>query len=356
VAEESGHPLTVEHVEAEPLGHDKIVIRVTGRWESRKRVTDARTFLVVESEGRRHRFPAMPEVRKRGLGRHQDWTASFTVPAWLDPRHEARMSLWLGDEEVSLPEVVEAPPEPADVPAGNGKTGPSEHRPGGDPATVSALRAELRERVTAEAQLRGQLAAANAQLDARTEHQSELAATHVDLRQELEQLLALIEHERTERTEVESRAVVLAAEVVEFETRVADLTASRDQLTEETAKLRLELERAAREAVRLRDELVELRSATEQEGAERSLLESRANQLSAELLGLRSELAQSEVTCEAAVSEAEGLRSELEQLGSSLARAREITSNSAGLDEAQALLNEARAVTARLREHGPSNI
>jgi hypothetical protein len=90
----------------------------------------------------------------------------------------------------------------------------------------------------------------------------------------------------------------------------------------------------------------------EQEGAERVLLEGRTAELSEQLGALRTELAHSEVARDAALGEAAGLRQELERLGSELSQARAAVPVDDGLSEAQALLEEARAATARLLRTG----
>jgi len=232
------------------------------------------------------------------------------------------MALWFGNVEIPLPTVsfvAELPDDGTEAPS----AAPASEPPVPEPparaesadrreGTIAALRAELEQRAASEAQLRGALAGASAELEGRVAQQTALEATQMELRRELEGLLALVE--------------------------------------QDSASLRAELERAAREAVHLRDELLQLRSVTEQEGAERVLLEARTGELSGQLAALRTELAQSDVARVAALSEAAGLRAELERLGAELAHAHGTNSVGDGLSEAQSLLVEARAVTARLRE------
>ncbi len=62
-------PLEVEQIESAPLGRAKIGIRVTGHWRGRGRMHEQRAFLVLEVDGRRHRFPAMQEPRRSRLHR-----------------------------------------------------------------------------------------------------------------------------------------------------------------------------------------------------------------------------------------------------------------------------------------------
>ncbi len=396
MSDESRAPVEVDQIEYAPLGRAKIAVRITGRWRGRRRLPDARAFLVIEAEGRRHRFPAMPEPRRPRIGRPGGWAATFALPAGLESHLGEKMTLWLGNVELPLSGpsyVAQLPDVPADAqtaeidetPNGNGNGAqpavaveqaaaelaaavasapgarqPSEPAPEQGPmrmgtgaaelqATVDALRAELRDRGATEAQLRGALAGAKAELESRSEHQTALEATQSELRDQLAELLGLVEAEGAQRTEIESRAMVLAGEVGDLNDRLTEVTQARDQVTDEAGRLRAELERAAREALRLRDELVQLRSVAEQDGAERVLLEARTGELSEQLAALRGELARSEVAREAALGEAAGLRDELDRMGDELTRARGSNTVGAGLSEAQSLLEEARAATARLR-------
>jgi chromosome segregation ATPase len=194
-----------------------------------------------------------------------------------------------------------APPEPPFGPrAPNRET----HAPG-DPRsgplsavllkqTVCALRAELDERAVGSAQLRGALADAQADLEARGATQARLEATHGDLRRELQDLVGLVAQESTRRAQYESEAEVMAARVAELEHELAER--------------------------------------------------------GAELSELQVTLAAATVSRDAAVSEASGLRVELDRLGIELARAREQAGSHAGdLADAQTLLSDARALSARLR-------
>ncbi|HTX44842.1 MAG TPA: hypothetical protein VMD48_01020 [Solirubrobacteraceae bacterium] len=396
---ENTAPIEVDQIDCAPLGRAKIAVRITGRWRSRRRAPDARAFLVIEAEGRRHRFPAMPEARRPRLGRPGTWAATFALPSWLEPHLAGAMSLWIGNVVIPLagpsfvPQLIDVPADastaeidedPEAVAETIEHSEPLEHEPpvaeivteerrGSAPwkpktgevdrrrtskpaeapseleTTIDALRAELRQRAATEAQLRGELAAAKAELDGRSGHQAALEATQGALREQLAELLELAEREGAQRAEVESRAMVLAGELAELQERLAELTSARDQVARETGSLRAELERAAREALHLRDELVQLRAVAEEEGAGRILLEARTGELSQELQAVRAQLAQREVARDAALGEAAGLRDELERLGAELSQARSRGVADNGLREAKSLLDEARAATARLR-------
>jgi hypothetical protein len=408
MSDDGDFPLDIEQIESTPLGRAQIGIRVIGRWRGRARMPDQRAFLVLEVEGRRHRFPAMEEPRRSRLHRSNSWSATFALPAWLEPSPSQQMSLWLGSYELQLPTVLVAEPEEAEMvnpaeqePAARepfvrdeqvvdeqvvdeqvvdeqvvdeqvvdeqvvdeqvvDERSPEPERPpvteerrepavapraadprpaasvatGATEAIVAALRAELQQRAAAEAQLRARLTATKAELDGRVTHQTALEATQKELRSELQQLVPLIEEESARRAEVESRAEALAAELAELHQRVEKANSSRTALVQQAAKLS--------------DELLQLRGAAEQHDAERVLFEARTAELTAEVEALGRQVAQSEVGRESASAEVTALRAELDRLGAELVDARGSRGAGVGLSEAQSLLVEARAVTARLR-------
>jgi hypothetical protein len=383
MSDDGDFPLDVEQIESTPLGRAQIGIRVTGRWRGRARMAEQRAFLVLEVEGRRHRFPAMEEPRRSRLHRSNSWGATFALPAWLEPRLPERMSLWVGGHELQLPSILVAESEEVEMvrpaeqesgaqepfvdgeylvddeevmhaesrdaepvateerrePASAPRAAAPEPAPpratGASDAIVGALRAELQQRAAAEAQLRAQLTATKAELDGRAGHQTELETTHEALRSELEQLVLLIEEESARRVELESRAEALAAEAGELHKRVEEANSSRTRLVQQAAKLS--------------DELLQLRGAAEQHDAERVLFEARTAELTGQVDALGRQLAESEVGRESASAEVTALRAELDRLGAELADARGSRGAGAGLSEAQSLLMEARAVTARLR-------
>lgn len=341
----SDPPLELESVHVDALAGDRVLVRLKGRWRRRSRNPEARAMLIVEVEGRRHRFPAIPQPRRMRLGSPTGWGASFALPAWLRPRLDGHMSLTVGDAIVPVPPLGDGPepfsderaqaaeavipvpdPDPPDRPA---ETSPdprarterdpltetdaaellAEPPAEGDADTVAALRAELQERAASEARLRGELAEVKARADARTAGQSRLEATREQLRSELDQLRELVQQQDQQRSEVESRAMVLAAELADAQQQVQAATAARAEALEE-------------------------RDALEREVTE-----------------LRSALAVGIVTTDGATAETAALRDELERLGEELAAAREqVELRDDGLDEAEALLTEARELTASLRE------
>jgi hypothetical protein len=338
--------LELDQVECSPLGGDKLVVRLHGRWPGRPRRAARRVTLVVEDDGRRHRFPAIPQPRSARITDQDAWTASFAVPAWLQPALDTSMSLAIGDASIPVPAPEQEAPEPVapepaapeasasadqpddgEAPVESGATngdrsrGPAAQQDGNgaapreeppvttSEATIAALRSELHERAGAIARLHGVLADVQAEVAASTSSQARLQTTQDELRRELEGLRGALEAERTNRAETESRALSVAAQQASLEQQLSELNGARD------------------EAAREREEL------------------------NRELSTLRTDLATSEVAREAALSESAGLRAEIERLGSELVGAREdVGDHTAGLAQAEALLAEARALTASLRE------
>ncbi len=96
-------PLQIESVSSSPLGEDRLVIRIEGRWEGRNRPHVDEAMLVVENAGRRHRFPVIPQEGKpKRVKRHESWSGSFDLPSWLGDHLPGQTSLTLGDATIPL--------------------------------------------------------------------------------------------------------------------------------------------------------------------------------------------------------------------------------------------------------------
>jgi hypothetical protein len=93
----------IETVEWLDGGSGNLIVRVTGRWRRRRPASTAQVTLVIESEGRRHRFPAMPEPPSVGGTGPGMWRLSFSVPGSLAPALGGNIWLALGTVTVPLP-------------------------------------------------------------------------------------------------------------------------------------------------------------------------------------------------------------------------------------------------------------
>jgi len=326
-------PLDLERVQSSRAEAGELRLRLSGRWLAEPiDVSDGEELLVVNVEGRRHRFPASPDDHFDGDPAPGRWSASFKIPTWAEPREQGQAALWVGNAVIPVPPLeqsreatavlppapypgrrtqsgpparVQRPAEPpADQPAGaepvapgTGAAEPPRSGPLADLLlrdTVAALRAELDERTADAAQIRAALSDAQSELEARSSRPDQLESTLAELRGELDRLREAVQDQHRQLRE-----------------RSAEVTELRDQVT------------AAEAAAELR---------------------------SAEASALRVDLAAASVSRDAAISEAAGLRSELVRVGSELAVTRErVDAESGHLDEANRLLADARALAEELR-------
>jgi predicted nucleic acid-binding Zn-ribbon protein len=403
-------PVAIDRVDCTRTGADGVELRLTGRWTNGGHVTGTEPLLVVQVQGRRHRFAPDRDGYTPPPG---SWAATFQLPSWAQPRQEGQAALWVGTSVVPIPlpgsasdgrhhlasaplpapalmpEDVHRPPPPpalgearawpadvapppaeadparladaADLVVDTGRTGPLAELLFKE--SVSALHAELEQRSAEVARLQGLLADAQSELEARSSRQSALESAHGDLRGELQELMSAVGAQREDfegrLSEAEERAREAEAERDRVRAELeAELARVRTEQEAELARVRaeagrsLEAERASA-AAQLAD-LDAARDAAAHDAADlRHRLAAAASgrqHHAAELSALRDQLAAAQVSREAAASEVAGLRVELERLGSELAVTREHQSaQGADLGEAQRLLAEARSLSEQLR-------
>ncbi len=99
--------LGIEAVEWFSEGGETLTVRVTGRWRRRRPAWSGQPTLVIEAQGRRHRFPAMPEPPSLTGAGPGTWRISFAVPIALAPDLGGRAWLQFGSVVVALPGAVE---------------------------------------------------------------------------------------------------------------------------------------------------------------------------------------------------------------------------------------------------------
>jgi hypothetical protein len=361
-------PIAIERVERARGQGDDVRLRLSGRWLTDDHVGQAdedEALLVIQLQGRRHRFPANRAPAGAGA-LPGTWQAEFTVPSWAVPDRPGQAAVWVGNSVIAVgppgapaaptpSEVAPAPeaaspaavaPEPEGAPAQPRQTSevaPAEPpadpgQPPADPGrggpladllfkeTVSALHAELERRSAEVAQLRGSLADAHSELDARAARQAGLETAHGELRHELEQLMAAVTRQRED---FDDRLTAAREELDRAREQAAMAAAARDEAEAELARTR---ERAGALEERLR-----AHATAEQRQAQ-------------EAAALREQLATAHISRDAAISEAGGLRAELERLGAELTVMREqVSAHGGDLGEAQRLLVDARALTEQLR-------
>ena len=102
--------MSIESVEWSAESGGNLTVRITGRWRRRRPVSTGQPTLVIEADGRRHRYPAMPEPPSLGGTGPGVWRLSFTIPGWMAP-DLGRTWLQFGTVIVPLPVAVPAPGE-----------------------------------------------------------------------------------------------------------------------------------------------------------------------------------------------------------------------------------------------------
>jgi hypothetical protein len=104
--------VSIEAVEWAAESGGNLTVRITGRWRRRRPVSSGQPTLVIEAEGRRHRYPAMPEPPSLGGTGPGIWRLTFTIPGWMAPEL-GRTWLQFGTVIVPLPVAVPAQPAPS---------------------------------------------------------------------------------------------------------------------------------------------------------------------------------------------------------------------------------------------------
>lgn len=122
----------IESVEWLDAGSGQLTVRVTGRWRRRRGWVESRgpTMLVIEAEGRRHRFPATPEPPSLSGVAPGTWRLTFSVPAEI--AHELGGHVWLALGTVTVPLPVPRSgerPGAEDRPPAEEEKAPEEDRP-----------------------------------------------------------------------------------------------------------------------------------------------------------------------------------------------------------------------------------
>jgi hypothetical protein len=395
-------PVAIDRVECTRSDRDGIELRLTGRWLGAAESGGSEPLLVVQVQGRRHRFTPARDGHGLPPG---GWEATFRIPPWAQPRHEGQAALWVGTSVVPVPlpgvfgdgsdPAHRLPPPPAlgearawppDVAPPPADVDPARFSDSPDPAvdtgrtgplaellfkeSVSALHAELEERSAEVARLQGAVADARSELEARTSRQSALESAHGDLRGELQELMGAVGVQRDDYErrllQAEERAASAEAErdrlgaelAAERDRLGAQVQAERDRVSAEVQaereRLRAELDAERGRTAAQLSHLSAARDAADADAADaRHRLAAAASgrqHHAAELSALRDQLAAAQVSRDAAAGEVAGLRIELERLGSELAITREHqSSQGADLGEAQRLLAEARSLSEQLR-------
>jgi hypothetical protein len=289
-------PLEIERIQSSRAEEGQVRLQLSGHWVEPQAAVDEEELLVVQVEGRRHRFPASQghgskAERDAGSGH---WHASFTVPEWAEPRQDGQAAVWVGNAVVPVPPLhgSSGAGGPPAKPKGEGKRGkrkenapsaapPSPPAPAPSPPpapprpvltdrlsaleathdaprsgpladlllkeTVAALHAELEQRTADAARIRGALADSQSELEARAATQGQLEATLGDLRAELTRLIEAVEDQQRQVADSDAAAQRVAADAVRLRGDLAAAQVSRDAAIGEAAGLREELQRLGSE-------------------------------------------------------------------------------------------------------------
>jgi predicted nucleic acid-binding Zn-ribbon protein len=339
-----GEPqLELEGIECTALEGNRAIVRLRGTWRGEHRSAGKRTILIVEADGRVLRFPAIPTMRQRSESAQDEFSARFALPARFVPQLERGAMVAVGEQVVEFPKLGgmphgifeeagddpdltgpdvagQEPPPPTrsgpglarpeiQAPEAVQGAGSPPHRapevssaPQGSHGAIAELRDELRRRATTEARLRGELVDLRTELSAHAAAVPRLDEMREALAAELERLGEYKRQEDTRRGEIESRAMVLAAELAEAQQQARELAGERDALR-----------------AQLRDGQDQLQAAR--------------------------------ASAEASTAEVAALQAELGRLEGELGTARAVLhERDSGLAEAESLLSQARALTASFTE------
>jgi hypothetical protein len=226
-------PVGIETVEWLDGGSGNLIVRVTGRWRRRRPASTAQVTLVIESDGHRHRFPAMPEPPSLGGTGPGMWRLSFSVPGSLAPALGGHIWLALGTVTVPLP----APGAGERVSAQTriGEPAPIETtRPPDEPPAADPVR-ELERQLADTRSDRDQLAASLAEGQRTRRIAEQRAHAEQALRRDLTRQLA--SHERETERAREAMGELAAAEdrIRTLERQLRDARRREDEAEQQAA-------------------------------------------------------------------------------------------------------------------------
>lgn len=311
--------LGIEAVEWQPQPGGSLTVSVIGRWRRRRPSWSGQPQLVIEAQGMRNRFPAMPEPPSLIGAAPGTWRLSFSVPASLAPHLGGRVWLQLGAVVVPLPAAAARPaPDPAELSPASEPAGPSpaprsarERLPAPEsPDRAVDLQVEVQrldrrrriaeQRAHAEHALRMELAEELAQLGSAGRSAHQLAAAEERIEQ-LEGEIGFLRRRLARRTVGQERAAIMRAELAAARKRDVAAPAALAPMPESPgglldAERRIVEWRARRQPsllaplVGLRTQLRVLRGEIEHEGALRADAERRVVEAYDAIAALRSQL------------------------------------------------------------------
>ena len=109
-------PVEVRTADCERLDGELLSLQLTGTWADGAASAE-QLMLIVDADGHRHRFPAVPRPRPASGPSAPQFEARFTVPASLERELDGGVTLLIGEIAVDVPAIAAPDPEPAE-PAG----------------------------------------------------------------------------------------------------------------------------------------------------------------------------------------------------------------------------------------------
>lgn len=215
--------LEVERAEWVRTNRSKLSVRVYGSWNAR-RAPRTRTLLVIEVDGRRHRFPSVQPTTAAVTAGPASLCASFTIPGRLEPHMDSDMWLSVAGDPTRIPlPTLDASRRPLPAPAPtsdvDGARGPSR---------AGRPKVERRE--------------------PRSERLESLADAR--MRRELDALARALRAERAARERHEATANALAKRVADIHAKSLEIRRQRDALKLECDHLAAQLETFRQDMVR----------------------------------------------------------------------------------------------------------
>ena len=109
-------PIAIDRVERARGEGDNVRLRLIGRWlDPDHAASEHDPLLVVQLQGRRHRFAATREPDD-GPGVPGAWQADFSIPSWAVPSRPGQAAVWVGNAVVAVGPPGSAPRAGAPVP------------------------------------------------------------------------------------------------------------------------------------------------------------------------------------------------------------------------------------------------
>ncbi len=293
--------LGIEAVEWLPQAGGSLTVSVIGRWRRRRPSWGGQPQLVIEAEGTRHRFPAMPEPPSLIGAAPGTWRLSFAIPASLAPHLGGRVWLQFGAVVVPLPAAAGRPGGPEGGRESQSPTKAPERDLQAEVQRLERVRRIAEQRAHAERALRIDLEEELARVGSAAQAARQLTEAEERIAQ-LEDEVGFLRRRLARRTVDHQRAAATRAELAAARRRVPVApvaprapAALRHDLLDAERRIIEQRRSDPRKALlaplqRLRTHVQTLRGQVEREGARRADAERRVTQAYDAIAELREQL------------------------------------------------------------------